>query len=226
MKLYADSADLGAVLPLLHDGLLHGVTTNPSVLARAGLGQHDLPVLVSALVAAGAPEVFVQAVGGTREGLQRSADELAGLGDQVVLKVPATDAGFRVARRLVRDGVRVLVTALYTPAQAAVAASVGAQWVAPYYGRMVDAGHDGLAAVTAVDRVLAGTGTRVLVASVRSAAAAGELALAGLGHLTADVPVLLAMMTDPASDAAAAEFDRVSERMRQENHIPPSTTSD
>ena len=223
MKLYADSADLDAVLPLLADGLVHGVTTNPTILARSGLGQRDLPRLYDALLAAGAGEVFMQATGSTRHELQASAEMIAGLGSDAVVKVPATPDGFRVARHLVRREVPVLLTAVYSLSQATVAASIGADWIAPYFGRLVDSGKDGLAEVTDMDRILQGTTTRVLVASVRSLDAAATLRLNGVSHITADVPVLLAMMVDPVTERSAEEFERISRSVEGAPSVPRSS---
>ena len=103
----------------------------------------------------------------------------------------------------------VLVTAVYSVGQAAVAASIGAAYIAPYLGRLADSVPDPLAAVVRMDAALAGSGTRSLVASVRSAEAAEQVVLAGIRHLTANVPVLLDMMRHEVSDSSAAEFERV-----------------
>ncbi|MFB9378349.1 transaldolase family protein [Kineococcus gynurae] len=210
MKLYADSADREAVLGLLRDNLVHGVTTNPKILHRDGRSQADLPELYQDFVTAGAAEVFLQAVGGDLAELRRSGEFIAGLGDRVVVKVPATTAGFAVAGSLVREGVPVLLTAVYSLAQATVAGSLGAAYIAPYLGRLNDAGEDGLATVKAMDTVLAPTATRVLVASVRTPEVAATLALEGISHLTADVPVLQAMWLHPVSEESAAEFEEIS----------------
>ncbi|WP_291050148.1 transaldolase family protein [Herbiconiux sp.] len=209
MKLYADSADTAQVIPLLEDGLIRGVTTNPSILARDGLSRADLPRLYDEFSAAGAQEIFFQATGGSRAELRDDAEAIAAFGHRMVVKVPATPDGFRVARELVQHEVRVLLTAVYSLAQATFAASLGVDYIAPYFGRLVDSGEDGLAKVSNMTRVLAPTRTRVLVASVRSPNAAATLALNGVSHLTADVPVLLAMMIDPVTEQSAAEFERV-----------------
>ncbi|MCS5735270.1 transaldolase family protein [Herbiconiux daphne] len=209
MKLYADSASVAAVVPLLHDGLVRGVTTNPSILARDGLGAADLPRLYDEFSAAGADEIFLQATGDSRAALFDDASRIAGFGHRVVVKVPATPDGFRVAHDLMAHDVRVLLTAVYSLAQATFAASLGVDYIAPYFGRLVDSGEDGLSKVSNMTTVLASTRTRVLVASVRSPNAAATLALNGVSHITADVPVLLAMMVDPVTEQSALEFERV-----------------
>lgn len=209
MRLYADSADMDAVVPLLEDGLIHGVTTNPTIIARDGLTTADLPRLYAEFERAGAREIFMQATGATRDELTASANAISQLGSHIVVKVPATPDGFRVASSLLTRGVRVLLTAVYSLAQATFAASIGVEYVAPYFGRLVDSGEDGLAKVTHMNRVLEGTKTNVLVASVRSPNAAATLALAGVAYITADVPVLLNMMVDSVTEESAIEFERV-----------------
>lgn len=209
MKLYADSADLAAVVPLIEAGLVAGVTTNPTILDRDGHSSADRAALYETVAAAGAREIFLQAVGPDADSLRADAESLVPLGDRLVVKVPATAAGFSVAARLVADGVPVLVTAVYSVAQAAYAAAIGAAYIAPYYGRLADSVADPLALVLRMDAVLAGSGTRSLVASVRSVEAAEALAVAGIRHLTANVPVLLDMMLHPVSESSVAEFERV-----------------
>ncbi|MFC6356121.1 transaldolase family protein [Luethyella okanaganae] len=209
MKLYADSADTAQVVPMLRDGLIRGVTTNPSIIARDGLTRNDLPRLYDEFGAAGADEIFMQATGGSRAELLADASRIADFGHRIVVKVPATPDGFRVARELQQRDVRVLLTAVYSLAQATFAAALGVDYVAPYFGRLVDSGEDGLSKVSNMTQVLSSTRTRVLVASVRSPNAAATLALNGVSHITADVPVLLAMMLDPATEQSAAEFERV-----------------
>lgn len=209
MKLYADSADADAVIPLLTDGLVHGVTTNPKIVQRDGLTNDDLGDLYNRLRRAGAGEIFVQATGAEFDELLANAERIAAFGDAIVVKVPATRDGFRVAKTLIVRGQRVLLTAVYSLAQATLAASIGADYVAPYFGRIVDSGEDGLGKVASMNQILAPTKTRVLVASVRSPMAAATLALSGVAHITADVPVILAMMDDPVTEASAREFEAI-----------------
>ena len=103
----------------------------------------------------------------------------------------------------------MLLTAVYSLAQGTFAASIGAHYLAPYFGRLVDSGEDGLAKVTHMSRILEGIETNVLVASVRSPNAAVTLALNGVRFITADVPMTLAMMVDTVTEESAADFERV-----------------
>jgi transaldolase len=209
MKLYADSARLDTVIPLVEAGLVAGVTTNPTILDRDGFTSADRAAIFERLDAAGAREIFLQAVGTDERAMRADAESLVSLGDKLVVKVPATAAGFATGAALVAAGTDVLVTAVYSVAQAIYAAAIGASYIAPYYGRLAESVTDPLALVTRMDAVLEGSGTRSLVASVRSVEAAEQLALAGIRHITANVPVLLDMMLHPVSEASAAEFERV-----------------
>jgi transaldolase len=209
VKLYADSADVDAVTRLLEDGLIAGVTTNPTILHRSGFGARDIPDLHRRFRDAGAEEIFFQATGATRAEMTAAAAVIRDLGPDVVVKIPATAMGFRVAAECARDGVPVLMTAVYSLAQAVASAAVGARYIAPYFGRLGDAGVDALHLVTCMHLALEGSGTRALVASVRTPEIAADLALAGVRHITAHPSVLEAMLVDPTSDAAAAEFEAV-----------------
>src|SRR5690606_20449998 len=142
-RLYVDSADAGKVGRLLASGVVHGVTTNPTILERGGRAASEIPALYERWVGEGAREVFFQTWGGDTASFLRNAEGIRALGDRVAVKVPATAAGFAAASALVRDGAVVLVTAVYSVAQALACASIGVQYIAPYLGRMRDAGLDG-----------------------------------------------------------------------------------
>lgn len=206
MSFYLDCADLDDIAELWPTGLFAGVTCNPTILARAGLAQRDLPDLLRALVDLGVLEVFAQVLGEDLDQMTHSADWLRSLGE-VVVKVPATVPGLRLARDLVDDGVPTLVTAVYHPTQALLARDVGAHWVAPYVGRMDDAGRDGTAAVASMVRGLSGSGTQVLAASLRSPDQVAELAAVGVEHQTVGAPLARRLLDDELTAAAVAEFE-------------------
>lgn len=208
MKLYADSADTEAVLPLLGAGIISGVTTNPTILRKSGLDARSIETLYERFTVAGAEEIFFQATGATREELTERARVIQALGPNVVVKIPATSSGFRVAADLADTGTPVLMTAVYTVAQAVASAAIGARYIAPYFGRLGDAGVDALDAVGRMHDALDATPTDVLVASVRTPAVAADLAVRGIRRITAHPDVIEAMLVDPTSDAAAAEFER------------------
>lgn len=214
MDLYLDSADRDALAPLLATGLFRGVTTNPLILQRAGVRLSEVPSLVSWLLAEGADEVFVQTTAADADAIEREGHALRDLSDKLVVKVPATAPGLVATRRLSAAGVPVLLTVVYHPNQAVLAAAAGARFIAPYLGRMTEAGRDGRADLRTMARALAGTGTGVLVASVRDAAVVPELAADGLEAVTVGTDVARAMFAEPLTDAAMVQFDAATAALR------------
>lgn len=206
-RLYVDSADTDRVGRLLSAGVVHGVTTNPTILERGGRTAAEIPDLYARWVDEGAHEVFFQTWGGDRTSFLRNASRLRELGDRVAVKVPATAEGFAAASALVRDGASVLVTAVYSVAQALACASIGVRYIAPYLGRMRDAGMDGDALITRMQAMCADSDTNVLAASLRSPADIVGLREAGVPYFTAAPDVLDALLHHPVSDSSAADFD-------------------
>ena len=145
--LYIDSADRDLLAPLLATGLFAGVTTNPAILDRAGLTADDLPALATWLRDRGVTRFYAQATGTTIDALRDTARRIADLGGDVVIKLVASAPALTVARELTDAGREVLITAVYHPSQALLAAAAGAQEVAPYVGRASENGREGVALV-------------------------------------------------------------------------------
>lgn len=206
MKLYLDSADLAAVTPLLATGLFDGVTTNPLILQQAGVRMDQVPRLVSDLTRAGARQVFVQTVERSADAVVDEGRRIADLGAHVVVKVPADREGLTATARLAHSGVPVLVTAVHHARQAVLAAAAGAWGIAPYVGRMDDAGRGGSAQVEQMQRILGGGPTRVLAASVRVVDVVHELALLGVHSVTVSPAVAAEMLADELTERAVDEF--------------------
>lgn len=206
-RLYVDSADVDRVGELLRAGLVSGVTTNPTILERSGVRIGQIADLYQRWVSEGAGEVFFQTWGTDASAMLRHADGILALGDRVGVKVPATRDGFEATRTLVDGDATVLVTAVYSVAQALAAASYGARYIAPYLGRLRDAGRDGAALIARMQEVCEGSGTDVLAASLRSPDDIVELRLAGVPCFTAAPDVVLALLQDDVSDRSAEEFE-------------------
>lgn len=208
MSLFLDTAVRDEAAALLRTGAFAGVSTNPTLLRRANLARADVPDLLHHLVSAGAGLVFLQATGGDATALTRDGRDLAALGDRVVVKVPCTSAGLEAAAALRSDGVPVLLTAVYTAAQALLAHSVGATRIAPYVGRMTDAGRDGVAETLTMQRICAGSGVTVLAASLRSLRDVAVLAAAGVPAFTLSPALARRLVDEELTVAAAEEFER------------------
>lgn len=209
MRLYLDTADRRAAEDLLSTGLFAGVTTNPTVLQRSGLGVADAPEVHRWAVEAGAAEVFFQAWGEDRQVLLERGRALRALGPEVVVKLVASKEGASACARLAADGVPTLLTAVYDPGQALIAAAAGATYLAPYLGRLDDAGRDGVAEVAAMQDALRATGspTKVLLASVRDVASMVRLAGRGVDCFTMAPAVAERFFTDELTAAAVAAFE-------------------
>ncbi len=206
MALYIDAADRQLIGELWGSGVFAGVTTNPAILDRAGLGQRDIPDLYRWLTDLGVGTVYVQVVGRTRDEMLRSAEALRALGPLTV-KVPATAAGFSAAGALMRDGAQVLLTAVYSPVQALMARDCGIQGVAPYVGRMTDAGRSGVESVVAMQQAIGTEPTRILAASLRSADDIARLAAAGVPDFTLGGALAQSILDDELTRAAVDEFE-------------------
>ena len=211
MALYIDSADRDLIAEVWRSGVFAGVTTNPTILDRAGLGQRDVPDLHAWLTDLGVRTVYVQVLGSTRDEMLRHADELRSIGP-VTVKVPATAEGYAAARTLVEQGVPVLLTVVYHPVQALMARDCGIQGVAPYVGRMTDAGRDGVASVIAMQQAIGSEPTRILAASLRSADDIARLAAAGVPDFTLGGELARAVLDDDLTRSAVADFEAAAAR--------------
>lgn len=209
MKLYLDTADRGAAESLMATGLFTGVTTNPTILQRASKGVTDVGDIYRWAIEAGAEEVFFQSWGEDRATLIARGQRLRELGPEVVVKFVATRAGATACAALAKEGAATLLTAIYDPGQAIVAAAGGATYIAPYLGRLNDAGRDGIAEVLAMQEVLAATGspTKILLASIRSVPDMVALARHGVDCFTMAPSVAEQFFTDPTTAEAARTFE-------------------
>jgi transaldolase len=209
MRLYLDTADRAAAEELLATELFAGLTTNPTILQRSGLGVAAAPDIYKWATAAGAREVFFQSWGLEPGELIERGLRLRELGDEVVVKLVASRAGSAACAALARQGVPTLLTAVYAPGQAIVAAAAGATYIAPYLGRLNDGGRDGIAEVVTMQQVLAATGsaTKVLLASIRSVSDMVTLAQHGVDCFTMAPAVAHDFFTDPTTAAAADTFE-------------------
>ncbi|MFM9109965.1 MAG: transaldolase family protein [Prochlorococcaceae cyanobacterium] len=212
LRLFLDSAHPADWQQWLPSGLFHGITTNPTLLRRAGLtcGCATLESLCHQAVELGCRELHLQAWGADSVTLEQRGRGLAGLAPEVVVKVPISCAGAAAAQALIRDGLPLTLTACYGVPQVLVAAVLGARYVAPYLGRISDSGLDGEAEVRAMQASLRGLGstTRLLVASLRDTASLGRLTAAGLDTFTISASMAAALLTNSQTEHAARAFER------------------
>lgn len=207
MKLYIDSADRPTVEKLLKMGLFTGVTTNPAILHKAGLGSSDIPDLVGWTIDAGAQQVFVQSWGTSAEEIADRGRSFRALDPRVVVKVTASYDGIQVAHALAADGA-VLVTAVFPAAQVVPIMAAGATYVAPFVGQMIAGGREGIDETIAMQKAIDGTKSdlQVLAGSLRSGDQISRLVAAGVEHFTLGPAVWDSLFLDELTDAAVLRF--------------------
>jgi len=215
LRLFLDTAEKSAWREWLPTGLFYGVTTNPTLLAAASIPCNlaVFPALVDAVFSLGANEMQIQTFGRTADALERNGRAIAALDPRIVVKVPVTFDGVVAAMRLKADGIRVTITAVYASHQALTATALGTDYVAPYFGRMNDAGRDGEGEIVAMRDMAtkSGSATRILVASLRSADDLARLAARGLDTFTISPKVAAMLFADPLTHAAAEAFEAAAE---------------
>lgn len=207
---FIDSADRDSVVPLLKTGLFAGVTTNPAILDKAGLGTADVPDVIGWATDAGAERVFAQVWGETASEMTDRGEAWRELSDRLVVKVPYSKAGIEAARVLSRGG-EVLVTAVHDASQVLPIAISGATFVAPFVARMDAAGRDGVAETLELQRALTVTAAplQVLAGSVRTPEQIFALVGGGVQNITFGPGVWELFFDDEATLAAVANFEQL-----------------
>ena len=210
-RLFLDTADTGEWDELLPTGIFHGVTTNPTLLERAGQPcTIDNLHKMSSKALQMTDEFMCQAWGPTAQDMFDCGMALSQPArDRIVIKVPVTKEGVTAASLLIRAGVRVCLTACYHHKQAIVAASVGAEYLAPYLGRMSDAGMDGGDECAKMQEIADGMDSdlRILVASIRDVESMTDLAQEGMETFTFAPGIARELFQEPLTAKAAAAFE-------------------
>lgn len=206
MKFFVDTADINDIRDLAATGLLDGVTTNPSLIAKAGRNFIDLVAEICDVVDG---PVSAEVAATDYETMLLEGKHLAKIAPNVAVKVPLTQAGLRVCRHLANDGVMVNVTLCFSAAQAILAAKAGAAFISPFVGRLDDIGQNGLGLieeiVTIYDQYPAFT-TEVLVASIRNPIHVVESARMGAHVATMPPSVIRQLVNHPLTDKGLSQF--------------------
>lgn len=213
MRMYLDTADSAAWDRLMPLGIFHGITTNPLLAERAGLSYDAIHWQDMALHAQslGAQELHAQVVDVTGD-YMRWAEALYVAGHKAgidcVVKVPLTSDGIHAAARIKTLGGKILMTACYHAKQMFIATALGADYVAPYFGRMHEAGLDAMAHMAQMRAIGAGSQTRILIASLRSVDQMVDLAKQGQDCFTIAPAIADELVQETQTNEAAADFER------------------
>lgn len=205
MKLFIDSGNLRDIESLVPLGIIDGVTTNPSLMAKEG---GDPRALIKKICDVVQGPVSAEVVATTWEEMVAEGRELAKIDKHVVVKVPFTRDGVRATRVLASEGHRVNVTLIFSPAQAMLAAKVGAAYVSPFVGRLDDIATSGMDLIQQIVEIFEAHefGTEILVASVRGPIHIVEAARMGADVCTCPPSVIEACFKHPLTDIGLAKF--------------------
>ncbi|MCW3798650.1 fructose-6-phosphate aldolase [Sphingomonas sp. BN140010] len=205
MKFFADTADINEIRELAETGLLDGVTTNPSLIHKAG---RDFVETVREIAAVVPGPVSAEVVALDQAEMMREAEVLRKIADNVAIKVPLTPDGLKVCRALTSDGTMVNVTLCFSAAQALLAAKAGATFISPFVGRHDDVGFAGMELIADIRLIYDNYdfATQILVASVRHPMHVVEAAKLGADVMTAPAKVITQLFKHPLTDLGIAGF--------------------
>ena len=206
MKFFVDTADVDAILDLADTGLVDGVTTNPSLIAKSGRAFVEVLEEICEIISG---PVSAEVAATEYEYMVREGRKLAKIHKNIAVKVPLTRDGLKACKELSGDGTRVNVTLCFSANQALLAAKAGAAFISPFVGRLDDIGTFGMQLIEDIVEIYANypvLKTEVLVASVRTPMHVLEAAKIGADVVTLPPDVLHAMFIHPLTDIGLAAF--------------------
>ncbi len=206
MKFFVDTADVAEIKELAATGLLDGVTTNPSLVAKAGRDFREIIAEICALVPG---PVSAEVAATDFDGMLKEGRSLAKIAKNVTVKVPLTWAGLNACKALTGDGTMVNVTLCFSANQALLAAKAGATFISPFIGRLDDTGADGMEVVREIRTIYdnyTDLTTQILAASIRNVLHVKQAALIGADVATVPPAVLRALVMHPLTDKGLETF--------------------
>lgn len=205
MHFFIDTADISEIKKAHEMGLVDGVTTNPSLIKKAGKDHEKTIREISALVSG---PVSVETLSETAEGMIAEADTYLQWGQNIVIKVVMTPEGMKAVRHLSQRGIKTNVTLIFSPLQALVAAKSGATYVSPFVGRLDDIGQAGMELISQIRQIFDNYqfDTEILVASVRNPIHMLDAALMGADVATVPPATLLQIFKHPLTDSGIQAF--------------------
>ena len=189
MKIFMDTADVDEIVSMAELGIVYGVTTNPSLIAKSGRTQAEV---ISTECA----------------GMVREARQIAQIADNIVVKIPCIAEGLKAVRILSAEGIKTNVTLVFSLSQAILAANAGASYVSPFIGRLDDIGEDGVQLVANMVKIFKqyGLKTEIIAASIRNLDHVNQVMLAGAQIATIPTNVLEQMLLHPLTDKGLEKF--------------------
>ena len=205
MKIFMDTANVDEIKQYVDWGVVYGVTTNPSLIAKSGRTQAEVIPEIAALVSG---PVSAEVISTECAGMIEEARKLAKIAENVVIKIPCIPEGLKAVKILSAEGIKTNVTLVFSMSQALLAARAGATFVSPFIGRLDDIGQDGVQLVDNIVKSfkLYGIETEVIAASIRNIEHVEKVMLTGYQIATIPTKVLAQMINHQLTDKGLAQF--------------------
>jgi transaldolase len=209
MKFFIDTASLSEIKDAQDLGVLDGVTTNPSLMAKEGItGAENIKNHYVEICKIVTGDVSAEVIATDFEGMIKEGQELVKLHDQIVVKIPMTKEGIKAIKYFSERGIRTNCTLIFSAGQALLAAKAGATYVSPFIGRLDDISTDGLILIEDIRTIFDNYGfsTQILAASVRTPMHILNCAKIGADVMTGPLSAILALLNHPLTDSGLAKF--------------------
>lgn len=205
MEFYIDTAEIEAIKKYWDMGVIDGITTNPTLIARSGRVFSEVVVEIAEVVKG---PISVEAVSETAAELIEESKKLAEYGEHIVIKIPMTEAGLKATKELSKLGIKTNVTLVFSASQALLAAKAGATYVSIFVGRLDDKGHEGMDVVWETSQIFQNYDmhSKIITASIRHPRHVIDAAKAGSHVATVPPAILDKMIIHPLTDDGLARF--------------------
>lgn len=205
MKIFMDTANVEEIKRFVDWGVVYGVTTNPSLIAKSGRTQTEVIPEIAAMVEG---PVSAEVISVECEGMVKEARDLVKIADNIVIKIPCIPEGLKAVKILAAEGIKTNVTLVFSMSQALMAARAGATYVSPFIGRLDDIGEDGVQLVRNIVNTfeIYGIETEIIAASIRNLEHVEKVMLSGCHIATIPTKVLEQMLLHPLTDKGLAQF--------------------
>ena len=205
MKLFIDTANVEEIRAANELGVIAGVTTNPSLIAREGLAFEEVIRTIVSIVNG---PISAEVIAADLDGMVKEARELSRIHPNIVVKIPMTEEGLRAVKILSGEGIRTNVTLIFSPAQALLAARAGATYVSPFIGRLDDIAESGVGTVGDIATIfrIHGIETEIIAASIRGPQDVVDAAKSGAHIATVPYKIILQMIKHPLTDIGIKRF--------------------
>lgn len=206
MKFFIDTANIDEIREANALGVLDGVTTNPSLVAKENVSFHDRMKEIAAEVTQG--PISAEVISLKAEEMIAEGKELAAIAPNIIIKVPMTPDGLKAVKAFKELGIKTNVTLIFSANQALLAARAGASYVSPFLGRLDDIGHDGLALISTISDIFAihDIDTEIIAASIRHPMHITESALKGAHIATVPFKVIMQLFNHPLTESGIEKF--------------------